>query len=146
MTSVKGNSVPATGEPHIAVLAGALMKEIRDTMQAEDWDGLRQSHFRLLSTIPRDGITITELGDRLAMTKQASGQFVAFLTETGHLEVRVDPEDRRARVVVRTRLGDRTVRRVNARILRIERQWAKAVGAERYREFRQVLLDLGATF
>jgi DNA-binding MarR family transcriptional regulator len=148
MTSVKTNSariVPAAGEPHVAALMGGLMQEIRDTFMAEDWNGLRQSHFRLLSNVPRDGIRITDLGDRLNMTKQASGQFVAALIDTGHLEARTDPRDGRVRVVVRTPLGDRTVKAVNARILRIEREWAKVVGPRRYADFRRVLQDLGET-
>jgi DNA-binding MarR family transcriptional regulator len=145
MISVKtfsGHPVPAAGEPHFAVLAGLLMHEIRATFAAEDWGGLRQSHFRLLSNVPRDGIRITDLGERLSMTKQASGQFVTQLIGTGHLEARTDPRDGRVRVVVRTALGDRTVKAVNARILRIERKWAKVVGPARYADFRQVLQEL----
>jgi DNA-binding MarR family transcriptional regulator len=149
MTSVKAHSarhvaVPAAGEPHFAVLAGKLMQEIRATFEAEDWGGLRQSHLRLLSNVPRDGISITELGERLSMTKQASGQFATQLIGTGHLEARTDPHDGRVRVVVRTTLGDRTVKAANTRILRIERKWAKVVGAERYAEFRAVLQELTA--
>lgn len=147
MISVKAYSprpvaVPAAGEPHFAVLAGKLMQEIRATFAAEDWGGLRQSHLRLLSNVPADGISITELGERLSMTKQASGQFVSQLIGTGHLESRTDPHDGRVRVVVRTSLGDRTVKAANARILRMERKWAKAVGPARYAEFRQVLQEL----
>jgi DNA-binding MarR family transcriptional regulator len=122
---------------------GRLMQNVRDTFAAEDWDGLRQSHFRLLHHVPREGISITDLADRLGMTKQASGQFVSYLVGTGHLEVRSDSSDRRVRVVVRTPLGGRTVKAVNARIGRIERQWSKHVGAERYAEFRGVLEALG---
>jgi DNA-binding MarR family transcriptional regulator len=146
MTSVKALSapaVPAAGEPHVAVLVGVLMQEIRDRFAAEDWGPLRQSHFRLLSNVPREGIRITDLGERLRMTKQASGQFVSALVDTGHLEVCPDPHDARVRVVVRTALGDETVKAFNARILRMERKWAKAVGPERYAEFRRVLQDLG---
>ena len=146
MTSVKGLSgsgVPSVDEPHVAVLMGVLMQEIRATFMAEDWGGLRQSHIRLLSNVPREGIRITDLGERLGMTKQASGQFVTQLIGTGHLEARTDPHDGRVRVVVRTDLGDRTVKAANARILRIERGWAKAVGPERYAEFRRVLQELG---
>ena len=146
MTFVKANSarmVPAAGEPHVAILIGALMQEIRDTFAAEDWDGLRQSHFRLLSYVPPDGIRITDLGERLGMTKQASGQFVTSLVGTGHLATRHHPHDGRVRVVVRTALGDATVKAFNARILRLERRWAKAVGPERYADFRRVLQEVG---
>jgi DNA-binding MarR family transcriptional regulator len=147
MTSVKAVSrrraAPGIGEPHVAVLMGALMEEIRATFAAEDWGGLRQSHFRLLHNVPRDGIRITDLGERLGMTKQASGQFVSALIDTGHLAARTDPHDGRVRVVVRTPLGDRTVTAFNARILRLERAWAKVVGPARYADFRQVLEELG---
>ena len=147
MTSVKahsGSGVPPAGEPHFAALGGKLMQEIRDTFAAEDWGGLRQSHLRLLSNVPREGISITDLGERLRMTKQASGQFVTQLIGTGHLQARTDPHDGRVRIVLRTALGDRTVKAANARILRIERKWAKAVGPARYAEFRQVLKELTA--
>jgi DNA-binding MarR family transcriptional regulator len=146
MTSVKarsGRGVPNVGEPHVAQLMGALMQEIRSTFAAEDWGGLRQSHFRLLSNVPPDGIRITDLGERLGMTKQASGQFVSALIDTGHLAARPDPHDGRARVVVRTALGDQAVRAFDARILRLERAWAKVVGPARYADFRRVLQELG---
>ena len=64
------------------------------------------------------------------------------LVESGHLEVRASPADRRVRLVVRTRLGDDTNRAVTARIRRIERQWARRVGPERYAAFRDVLETL----
>jgi DNA-binding MarR family transcriptional regulator len=146
MTSVKDDSrsaIVTSVDAPLAELMGRLMQEIQRTFAAEDWDGLRQSHFRLMYNVPREGISITDLADRLSMTKQASGQFVTFLAGTGHLEVRPDPGDGRARVVVRTALGDRTVKAVLARMRRIERGWAKAVGVERYADFRAVLTEIG---
>ena len=76
------------------------------------------------------------------MTKQGCGQFVSQLVDTGHLKVEADPADRRTRIVRRTPLGQRTVRKVSARIARIEAEWAAAVGPKRYRVFRQVLSEL----
>ncbi len=129
-------------EPHVPQLVGKLMFEVRDTFAAEDWDGLRQSHFRLLTYVPRDGISVTELAQALRMSKQACGQFVTQLEATGHLAIRADATDRRVRLVVRTPLGDRTLKAVNARIRRIERAWARRVGADRYATFREVLEEL----
>ena len=143
MTVVKSHPL-RTDEIHVASQMGRLMQSVRSTMAAEDWKGLRQSHFRMLSQVPPEGITITELGNRLNMTKQASGQFVNTLTGTGHLRVRTDPTDRRSRIVVRTALGDRTTKAAAARIRAIEREWAQRVGPKRYAQFRQVLDDLVA--
>lgn len=142
MDEVKGISEDFS--PHAAVLIGAAMGRIRATFAAEDWSGLRQSHFRLLSSVPADGISITDLAELLGMTKQGCGQFVAFLAESGHLTVAANPEDRRARVVERTALGEETVRAVNERIFRIEQEWAARVGPRRYATFRRVLLELSA--
>jgi DNA-binding MarR family transcriptional regulator len=139
MTSVKGRG---GDDPHVAVLLGKVLLEIRAAFAGEDWGGLRQSHFRLLSQVPPSGISVTDLAVLLGMTKQAVGQFVTFLVESGHLEVRDSPADRRVRLVVRTRLGDDTNRAVTARIRRIERQWARRVGPERYAAFRDVLETL----
>ena len=130
------------GELHVPQMVGKLMFEVRDTFAAEDWDGLRQSHFRIIAYVPRDGISVTELALALRMSKQACGQFVTQLAATGHLAIRADATDRRVRLVIRTPLGDRTLKAANARIRRIEREWARRVGADRYATFREVLEEL----
>jgi DNA-binding MarR family transcriptional regulator len=140
MTSVNQDS--ASKEQHVLMLMGLLLNDVRATFAAEDWGGLRQSHFRVMTSVPADGISITELGERVGMSKQGCGQFVRHLVETGHLKVAIDPGDRRTRIVLRTPLGHRTVRRVTARILRIEAEWTERVGSRRYATFRRVLEQL----
>jgi DNA-binding MarR family transcriptional regulator len=144
MTQVKRIEPRNRGDAdlHVPQLFGKLMLDVRDTFAAEDWDGLRQSHFRLITHVPRDGISVTELAQALRMSKQACGQFVTQLEATGHLAIRADATDRRVRLVIRTPLGDRTLKAVNARIRRIEREWARRVGADRYATFREVLEEL----
>jgi DNA-binding MarR family transcriptional regulator len=144
MTQVKRIAPQNRGDAdlHVPQLFGKLMLDVRDTFAAEDWHGLRQSHFRLITHVPRDGISVTELAQALRMSKQACGQFVTQLEATGHLAIRADATDRRVRLVVRTPVGDRTLKTVNARIRRIEREWARQVGAERYATFREVLEEL----
>jgi DNA-binding MarR family transcriptional regulator len=140
MTSVKGLA-PRT-EWHAALLMGLLLRQVRDVFAAEDWKGLRQSHFRVISSVPAGGISITELSDRVGMTKQGCGQFVTHLVESGHLRVERSASDRRTRVVHRTPAGNRTIQAVTARNLRLERDWAERVGADRYGVFREVLEEL----
>jgi DNA-binding MarR family transcriptional regulator len=142
MVSVKPLSLPAVppgAEVHIAMLADRLLRGVRQLLDQHDWSGLRPSHFRLLSSVPPRGATLTELSGPLFMTKQAVGQFVTHLRTTGHLDLAPDELDRRRRVVVRTELGDRTVAEVNAAIAAIEQQWAAQVGQEDYAVFRRVL-------
>ncbi|MDX6401127.1 MAG: hypothetical protein QOF27_1733 [Gaiellaceae bacterium] len=127
----------------VADMMGSLLKQVSRIIASEErWGGLRASHYRLLCAVPPGGIRMTELGERLGMTTQASGQFVGFLVDTGHLSVEVDQADRRSRRVVRTRRGDRTVGGITERIARIEDKWAEQVGAKRYAVFRAVLAEL----
>lgn len=140
MTLVKGD-FPAD-RVHVPLLMGLLFREVRSEFAAEDWDGLRQSHFRVLSVVPDRGVSITELGERVGMTKQGCGQFVTQLAESGHLRVVEHPEDRRVRMVRRTPKADRVLAAVRERNLAIEQAWSERVGADRYGVFREVLEQL----
>ena len=129
---------------HLPRLMGAFFEHVRVAFAAEDWGGLRQSHFRLIESIPTGGATITELAASLRMTKQGCGQFVAQLTESGHLRVDADPADRRSRIVRRTAKGTRLMHRVERRIALLEEGWAQQVGERRYAAFRATLVELAA--
>jgi DNA-binding MarR family transcriptional regulator len=140
MTLVKGD-LPAD-RVHASLLMGLLFRQVRDEFAGEDWRGLRQSHFRVLTMVPDRGVSITDLGERVGMTKQGCGQFVTQLAESGHLRVIGDPDDRRVRVVRRTAKADRVLTAVRDRNLAIEAGWAERVGADRYAVFRGVLEEL----
>jgi DNA-binding MarR family transcriptional regulator len=140
MSSVKRIFPPE--EHQVPLLMGLLFREISATFASEDWDGLRQSHFRVISGVPPEGISVTDLGIWLGMSKQGCGQFVTSLVESGHLTVEQGATDRRVRLVRRTPKGDRTIKAVTRRILAIEDDWADRVGERRYRTFRRVLEEL----
>ncbi|MET0839820.1 MAG: MarR family transcriptional regulator [Marmoricola sp.] len=140
MSSVK--AVYPREELQVPLLMGLLFREVSTTMAAEEWGGLRQSHFRVISSVPPEGISVTELAERVGMTKQGCGQFVTTLVGSGHLKVEQDRTDRRVRRVRRTPKGNRTIVSVTDRILAIEDDWASRVGERRYRTFRRVLEEL----
>lgn len=124
------------------LLMGLLFREVSVTFASEDWEGLRLSHFRVISGVPPEGVSVTELGDWLGMSKQGCGQFVASLVASGHLKVEQGATDRRVRLVRRTPKGERTIDAATRRILAIEDDWADRVGERRYRSFRRVLEEL----
>lgn len=140
MTFVKAD-FPAT-QNHVPMLMGLLFQQVHAIFASEDWHGLRQSHFRVISAVPEKGVSVTELGERVRMTKQGCGQFVTQLVESGHLASHSDPSDGRVRLVRRTQLGQQVLDAVRERNLRIERNWAQHVGHERYSVFRDVLEEL----
>ena len=81
-----------------------LMAGLFGRIRAELSDGtlgdLRMSHVRVLAAIPPEGINVTELARRAGMTKQGCGQFVTYLSGTGHLSTAPDPDDGRVRLVL----------------------------------------------
>ncbi len=129
-------------ERHVAMLLGRIFERTRQPLLGEEWGGLRPSHFRVIDGVPADGVSVTDLADRLGMTKQGCGQFVTQLAESGHLVTEPDPRDGRVRLVRRTARGDAQAAAVAARLGELEREWAGAVGGQRYRAFREVLVEL----
>src|SRR4051794_8526428 len=113
MSFVK-QAVPSD-ELQVPLLMGLLFREVRAALATEEWGGLRQSHFRVISSVPHQGVSVTELAEMLGMSKQGCGQFVTSLVATGHLKVEQDPSDRRVRLVRRTPKGTRTIAAVTRR-------------------------------
>src|ERR1700712_4015936 len=107
MTSVNLNLSVPDDEVHAPLLMGLLFRRVHQVFDGEDWDGLRQSHFRVIASVPAGGVNVTELAERVGMTKQGVGQFVTQLVDTGHLAVAEHPTDGRVRLVTRTESGAR---------------------------------------
>lgn len=139
MTGVKRSADPGAPLP---ALVGFVFQQVRDILLEEDWGGLRNSHLRVLHSIADDTVSVTELANRLRMTKQGAGQFVTWLAERGYVVVEGDPGDRRTRLVRRTAQGTGTVQRFARRMTELECQWAQEVGPDRYEVFRSVLQAL----
>ena len=131
-----------SGERHVLHALGSLMTQSRSLLLEEGEPELRPSHHRVLGHVPPEGITVTDLAERVGMTKQGIGQFVTRLTASGHLTVSASPDDRRVRIVRRTAKGDAAARRLTRLLDRLEADWAERVGVRRYREFRAVLDDI----
>ncbi|HEX5090440.1 MAG TPA: helix-turn-helix domain-containing protein [Nocardioides sp.] len=146
MTSSRAADIDDTPfeERHVLLYLGLVMEQCRDLIVASRTrDHLRPSQFRVIAMVPYNrGITITELADRVGMTKQAIGQFVTALVDSGHLVTEEDPRDRRLRIVRRTRRGDEVTQELAHLLDRLEQRWADRVGVRRYSQFRQTLEEI----
>jgi len=130
-------------ERHIMKVLGLLFEQARQVILGDGPDGLRPSQFRVIDAVPPDrGITVSELAERVGMTKQGIGQFVTQLTEAGYLVTEAAADDRRMRIVRRTRLGLETTQQLAGSLRELEEHWAARVGQRRYREFRAILDEI----
>lgn len=106
--------------------------------------GLRSSQLRLLSMTPAEGMRVTDLADRVGMTKQSLGEFANELEERGLLESVRDPTDRRVRILRPTPRARKAVRASEAAIARLEEQWRGRLGARKWDQLRVLLQELAA--
>lgn len=148
MTSVNDDH----GEDHVLALLGAVMQSFRDELTAElrsgggtrmprAGAGLRSSQLRLLSMTPRDGLRLTDLAQRVGMTKQALGEFADALEARGLLETVRDPADRRVRILRPTRSGLAVVAASDTAVAAVEARWRERLGPRRWDQLRALLAD-----
>lgn len=147
MTSVKDES-----QVNILDLLGDALQALRDDLLAEmaksrlpgSARGLRGSQLRLLSTAPPNGIRVTDLAQRLGMTKQALGEFANALESRGLLESVGDPRDKRARLLRPTKAGRSVARAVGSAIDDIEERWRSDIGSREWDRLRATLARIHA--
>ncbi len=124
------------------LVLGLLFAQARELVINDSAIVLRPSQLRVIGMVPGEGITVTDLADRVGMTKQGIGQFVGHLVDKGYLTAEVHPDDRRVRVVRRTSLGQQASRQLELVLADLESQWAERIGTRVYGEFRAALDQL----
>jgi len=103
---------------------------------------LRRSHTSLFPHIALEGTRITELSERLGITKQAVSQLVDDLEGLGVLARVPDAEDGRARRVVFTKLGRDGLLKGLAVLRELEQELSDAVGSTKMASMRGALLAI----
>jgi DNA-binding MarR family transcriptional regulator len=91
------------------LLAGAfraIVEDLHDQLADAGHPGARPIHGFALQAVGRDGATVSELGRRLGVSKQAAAKTVASLETLGYVHRVAHPEDQRAVLVRRAALGD----------------------------------------
>jgi DNA-binding MarR family transcriptional regulator len=130
--------------PHIADLLAGAFGSLRSAIKARSLPGLRPSHYRVMSLIPPEGLRLTDLAERAAITKAGIGQFMNYLQREGYVGLSADPADKRAKIVTLTAAGSAAVDLSLQIIADTEAGWSEALGAERYGELRRALFDIAS--
>jgi DNA-binding MarR family transcriptional regulator len=103
---------------------------------------LRRSHTQLLPHIDLDGTRMSDLAERLGVSKQAVTQLVDELESFGVVERVPDPEDARARRVCFTARGRAGFFEGLATLRELERELGRAIGEKPMAELRSALLAI----
>ena len=100
----------------------------------------RQALANLLPHISLDGTRMTELADRVGVSKQAVSKLVAEFVDHGLLELAPDPSDGRAKLVRFTPRGVEAIRHGLSVLASVEDDIATRIGKKRMRELRDGLV------
>jgi DNA-binding MarR family transcriptional regulator len=120
----------------------AFNRELFSVMNTAGHKSLRSKHGAVLANLETRGTRATLLARRAGIGTSAMGEVVDELERLGYVVRKIDPNDRRAKLVVPTHSGVEVTKLAVRTIRKIERRYLKKLGQERYHEFRKSLTDL----
>ena len=156
MAKSKESSVFTTSEhdekPFGPPLIGALLRMPWDAVQQHMLDRLHESGFTDFDSAyltvfqypGPQGARPSELAARLRISKQALNYLLGELERLGYLERRADPDDLRSKRIALTPRGIASVGVIREAVGEVETAWAQQLGAERFDELRNLLLELNS--
>jgi DNA-binding MarR family transcriptional regulator len=83
----------------LALAYQRFVDELRETLAAAGVDDQGRSDGYVLRAVDAGPVTVSELAERLAISKQGAGQIVDDMVRRGYLERYPNPGDRRARLL-----------------------------------------------
>jgi DNA-binding MarR family transcriptional regulator len=120
----------------------AVASRILRALHANGFDDIDAPQLGVLLWPGPDGLRPTELANRTRMTKQALNYLLTGLERNGYLERRPDPADRRARRIAITDRGRALIPVIRGVVAETEREWAAALGKDRFDQLRELLIEL----
>ncbi|MFD6447145.1 MarR family winged helix-turn-helix transcriptional regulator [Promicromonospora sp. NPDC060204] len=107
-----------------------LVDAVAAELAAGGHDDVRPVHDFAMRAIADGADNASELGRRLAVSKQAAAKTIAVLLERGYVRRGTDPQDARRKRIEVTPLGWEVMHRGEAIFDSLREDWARRIGAE----------------
>jgi DNA-binding MarR family transcriptional regulator len=107
---------------------------------------IRPKHGAVLANIDADGTRLSTLADRAAMSRPSMLELVDELESKGYVRREPDPHDRRAKLIVPTKLGMDTISIAVEALDSLEQRFRELLGEQQYQAMRRALVELHADF
>ncbi|HLU57676.1 MAG TPA: MarR family transcriptional regulator [Pseudonocardia sp.] len=108
----------------------ALVDRLHAELARQGHPDVRPAYGFAMQAIGREGVTASELGRRLGVSKQAAGKTVDRLVELGYAQRTADAADARRKLVRLTPRGVDALARSAAVFDRLRAEWAEQIGAD----------------
>jgi DNA-binding MarR family transcriptional regulator len=125
----------------LLLLAGfrTLIDRLHADLAGQGHPDVRPAHGFAMQAIGLDGVTASDLGRRLGVSKQAAGKTVDRLEELGYAERVDDPADGRRKVIRLTARGIDSLGRAAVIFDTLRAEWAATLGPERLADVEDAL-------
>ncbi len=134
------------GPPKIGALLRlpheAVFQRLLRALHQHGFDDIGGPQLSVLLWPGPEGLRPSDIATRMGITKQALNYLLGDLERLGYLERRPDPADRRVRRIALTERGNSLVPVIRETVSELEREWASALGAERFAQLRELLVEL----
>jgi DNA-binding MarR family transcriptional regulator len=100
---------------------------------------IKPAHNAVFSTLQAEGSRASDMAARAGITRQSMGEIVREMVSLGVLEMKQDPDDRRAKLVTYTEAGLAFARDGFRHIVDVEDRIVAELGADDYETARRVL-------
>ncbi|MEV0249155.1 MarR family winged helix-turn-helix transcriptional regulator [Nocardia sp. NPDC050712] len=113
--------------------------EMRESLAAQGFGDAGPAYGYVFRNLDRAAMNISELADRLTITKQGAAQLVDEMEKRGYVQRRPDPSDGRAKLLYLSDKGNRALAAARRFHRDTERELVKTQGAEAVRTLRALL-------
>jgi len=146
MSSARTNKIPGIEQaPYIGALLRLAHQVVRarllQALAERGLDDINEAYFGLFQYPPIDGMRPTALAKRLGVSKQALNHLLGQLEKLGYVQRRREPTNGHIAVHL-TERGWLVVESNVAAIRRLETDWQRLLGKQRFAELKATLKEL----
>jgi DNA-binding MarR family transcriptional regulator len=117
----------------------ALQADMVQTGHRRGHPELKPAHNSVFGTLQEEGSRAADMAARAGITRQSMGEVIREMVGLGILEMREDPEDRRAKLVTYTDHGSWVAKDGYEHLIELEERFVEEFGEEEYNITRDVL-------
>lgn len=120
----------------------ALQSDMVQTGHRRGHPELKPAHNSVFGTLQREGSRAADMAARAGITRQSMGEVIRDMVNLGILEMREDPEDRRAKLVTYSDHGSWVAKDGYEHLAELEERFVEEFGEAEYNTTRDVLTRL----
>jgi DNA-binding MarR family transcriptional regulator len=117
----------------------ALQADMVQTAHRRGHPEVKPAHNSVFATLAEEGSRAAEMAARAGITRQSMGEVIREMVGLGLLEMRPDPEDKRAKLVTYTEHGRRVAGHGYEHLIELEQHFAEEFGQADYDIARKVI-------